>query len=342
MIKFTGFMVNDQGKSRDETWLTELPLTSEKIGFKAEEMETCAKCSKSNPPTRPNCFYCSADLETEAGGTRSAKINSRELENWEKGFNLVYLPESSTGKPDVSAITRLLSLDDDFINQVIEAKSIIPLARLESPDEAAIENLSSYGIKCSIVADEVLKADKLPVRMRGLKFFDESLVLTNFNTNEEVELRCDDISLIVTGTLFEAKTETVEKRKKKEASVVLETQAKSDSGLIDIYVGGNAIGYRILVNGFDFSCLGSEKGLLAAENIRRLADTLRTCAPSAKFAGDYLMIRQLLDEVWPLERRKDSHGRQGTGFGGRDFTNIESSNNLQQFTKYSRLQRQLL
>lgn len=336
-------MANELDKSQDEMWLLkDLPVTSENIGFRPEEMNGCSKCGKSNPPTRPKCFYCSADLLIDAAETQSANINSRVLENREKGFNLVYLPESSTEKSDISAIARLLSIEVDFIRQIIEAKSIIPLVRLESPHETAIENLSSYGMKCCMVADEVLEVNKLPVRLRGLKFLSESFVLINFNTDEEIEVQHDDLSLIVTGALFEAKTETVEKRKKKEASVVLETQAKSDSGLIDIYVGDDAIGYRITVNGFDFSCLGSEKGLLAAENIRRLAEVLRSYAKSAKFAGDYLMIRQLLDEVWPLERRKDSYRRQGTGLGGKDFTNIESSNNLQQFTKYSRLQRQLL
>lgn len=337
-------MANERDKSQDETWLTDLPVTSENIGFKPEEMNACPRCGKSNPPTRPNCFYCSADLETAVEGSDAGQLSSRVLENWEKGFNVVYLPVSTAVQQDISGVARFLSMDIDTLEKVIGPKSIIPIARLESPEEAAAvaEYLSRRGIECTITGDDLLESDKLPVRLRGLKFSGENLILTRFNTNEEIEIHRDDILLIVTGALFEAKTETIEKRKKKQTSIVLETQAKSDSGIIDIYVGGDSIGYRIPVSGFDFSCLGAEKGLLAAENIRRLTEVLRNFAPSAKFVGNYSTIRELLDAVWPVERRRDSHGRQGTGFGGKDFTNIESINNLQQFTKYSRLQRNFL
>ncbi len=337
-------MGNDRGKIRDETWIGDLSLTSENIGFKPEEMKACAKCGKSNPPTRSKCFYCSKDLEINAHGTPSAKLNIRVLENWEKGFNVIYLPEKAKGKPDVSTAARFLSMEADSLKQVIEAKSVIPLARLALLDEAsaAVQFLGRLGMECSVIGDDLLESDRLPVRLRGLKFDGDNLILTIFNTNDEVSFRRHDILLLVTGALIEAKIEVVEKRKKKESSVVLETQTLSDGGLIDFYASGDSIGYRIPFSGFDFSCLGADKVLLAAENIRRLAEVLRTFAPSAKFVGDYLMVRQMLNTVWPIERRKDSSGPQGSGFGGKDFTKIESSNNLRQFTKYSRLQRQLL
>jgi len=338
-------MENDSDKNQEPIWLSDLPVTSENIGFNPEEMNACPKCGKTNPPTRLSCFYCSADLETDGDGKHSEKLNLRGLEAWENGFNVVYLPGSADKtQPDISSIARLLSIESDFVRSITDAKSVIPIARLESPNEAAaaVEVLSRYGLECAVVGDDVLKSDKLPVRLRGLKFNDESVVLTLFNTNEETEIHRDEISLVVTGAIIEGKTETVEKRKKKKTAVVLETHATSDGGLVDLYTRRDHTGYRISINGFDFSCLGTDKGLLAAENIRRLTEVLKDFAPSAKFIGDYLTIRELLGEVWEIERRKDSHGQQRTGFGGKDFTKIESSNNLRQFTKYSRLQRHLL
>ncbi|MBC7899654.1 MAG: hypothetical protein H7070_06335 [Saprospiraceae bacterium] len=337
-------MDNDREKNQDnEAWLKDIPVRSEDIGFKAEEMSQCPKCGKNNPPTRPNCFYCTADLEVHATEIRSAKLNLRRLEPWEKGFNIINLP-GSLKTLDTVSITRLLSMDADHLKQVTEAEGSIPIARLESRKEAeaAVEILSQYGLESKVIGDDELLTDKLPVRLRGLEFCEEILVLTLFNTNEKRDIRYSEISLIITGAIFESRTETVEKRKKKDREILLETQTSSDGDLIDIYTFDDPAGYRVPVKGFDFSCLGADKGLLAAENIRRLIVDLRSFAPGAKFVSDYVANRALLGIVWEVERRKDSSGLQRTGFGRKDFTNVESSNNLQQFTKYSRLQRHLL
>ena len=322
-----------------------MPVQSESIAFKPEEMIACRKCGKSNPPTRLNCFYCAAELEISTASAQHAKLNPRKLENWEKGFNIIYFPDiSGESSPDLTSIERFLSVDREVLQKVFKINKPLPLARLESHHQAeiAVQNLSLYGLSCLIVSDESLHAERFPVRLRGFEFKRESLVLTSFNTSEKTEILRDDVLMIVTGAVFESKIESVEKRKKKESKVLHETQTSSDEVLIDIYCGDDMTGYRIPVKGFDFSCLGTEKGLLAVENMRRLISKLRGFAPGAIFVDDYLPNRGILDTVWEIEQRKDSLGLQRSGFGKTDFTNIASSNNLQQFTKYSRLQRRLL
>jgi hypothetical protein len=151
-----------------------------------------------------------------------------------------------------------------------------------------------------------------------------------------------DLSLIVSGAIFEKSVESQEKRKKGENKILEASETFSDEILVDIYTKNDATGYRILTKGFDFSCLGAEKGILARDNIKKLVVKLHTIAPNAKLIDDYLSVRSVLGEIWEVEQRKDSKGLSRQRFGKFDLSNISSSNNLQQFTKYSRLQWQIL
>lgn len=338
-------MANNFDKASNDDPLKNMPIQSESIAFKPEDMILCRKCGKSNPPTRFNCFYCAAELEISATGAHQPKLNLRKLESWEKGFNLIYFPElTAHSDPDLASIERFLSVEREVLQNVLRLAKPLPLVRLESHQQAetAVQNLSRFGLSCLIVSDESLRAEKLPVRLRGMEFRDKSLVLTSFNKGEKNEVAAQDVLMIVTGALFESKTESVEKRKKKELKVLHEMQTSSDEVLIDLYCSSDTDGYRIPGKGFDFSCLGTEKGLLAVENMRKLTSRLRDFAPDAVFVDDYVANRVVLDTVWEIDQRKDSLGLRRSGFGKTDFGKIVSSNNLQQFTKYSRLQRHLL
>ncbi len=46
-----------------DEWLKDIPLQMENPAFNPEEMILCAKCARTNPPTRLKCFYCGAELE---------------------------------------------------------------------------------------------------------------------------------------------------------------------------------------------------------------------------------------------------------------------------------------
>ena len=325
-------------------WVKDLPLQSEDIGFKPEEMISCRKCGRSNPPTRLNCFYCAEDLEIPNELSHTAKLNLRKLEDWEKGFNIIHLPDTEADDPDIAAIARFLSIENEILIQILEVGKPLPLARIGSQKETeiAVQTLSQLGLPCYMVSDEILAADKFPIRLREIEFADDSLVLTAFNTGEKTDIHRGEIVLIVTGAVFESKTEALEKRKKKQTRLLSETQTTADELLIDIYGSDDVIGYRIPAKGFDFSCLGSDKGLLAGENLRHLTAKLRSFAQAAKLVDDYLLNREALGMVWDIERRKDSYGLQRSGFGKTDLKKVVSSNNLLQFTKYSRLHRHLL
>lgn len=337
-------MQNEPDKMPNDNWLYDLPVQSESIAFKPDEMVACGKCGKSNPPKRLNCLYCVAVLQLPAEHKHLAKLRTRRLETWEKGFNIIYL--HSTGAPSDSDLVNaalFLSIDTKAFQQILDLKRPVLISRLESGEIAQIaaQHLEQYKLDTSIVSDEVLQADNLPVRLRGLEFDEDSIVVTSFNTGEQIAVGRREISLIVTGAVFESKIESVEKRKRKESKLLHETHTSSDDFVIDIYRSTDPTGWRIPSKGFDFSCLGAEKGLLARENAGKLAK-LRKFARDARFVEDYLAVREVLDTVWEFERKKDFQGLQRSGFGRKDFTTVASSNNLMQFTKYSRLQRQLL
>lgn len=335
-------MDNESDKSQDSGWLADMPIQSENIAFRADEMIACTKCGKANPPNRVSCLYCATPIELPEKRKHQAKLNLRPLENWEKGFNIVFVPP--VDRPDLASVSRYLSIDPEVLRQMLAATYPFPIARIESEIEAniAVQQLGNFGLNASVVGDEVLQADRPPTRLREIEFRDDSIVVMSFNTGERTEIGRDELVLIVAGTVIESKTESVEKRKKKETKLLQETETSSDEKLIDIYCCSDTFGCRIPAKGFDFSCLGAEKGLLSAANLERLRAKLLKFSPAATSIGEYRRGTNILGTVWDLDRQKDFHGLQRTGFGRTAFENVAITSNLLQFTKYSRLQRHLL
>lgn len=335
-------MENRGDKTQNEVFVAGIPVQSENIAFRADEMIACGKCAKENPPNRASCLYCATPIDLPEERKLEARLNLRPLENWEKGFNLVFI--SSTVDANAAGAARYLSIDPEIFSKMLAVSNPFPIARLESEADAeiAVEKLKKFGLSTSVVNDETLKADKMPTRLRGIEFRDESIAVTTFNTGDRIQIARDALLLIVVGSVIESKTESVEKRKKKETKLLQETETTSDEKLIDIYPEGDMTGFRIPTNGFDFSCLGSEKGLIASANMDRLLERLLQFSPVAEVVDEYRLIVNILSTVWEVDQNKDFHGLTRTGIGRSGFANVARSSNLTQFTKYSRLQRHLL
>lgn len=339
-------MENNSEKTSAEAHLKDIPVQAEDIAFKAEEMIICQKCGRKNPPNRLQCLYCGAELEFDETQSGFVKPVLRKLEAWEKGFNLIYLPNGKDlSEHQQTATAKMMRLEKAFLQKISEAKMPVPLARAESAKEAEIikQRLSEIGVEILIVSDENFSIEKSPKRLRGLEFGENKLRLKLFNTEETVEILKEDLVLIVTGAIFERRVEATEKYNRKGENKLLNaTETASDETLVDLYSRNDANGFRIEQNGFDFSCLGADKKMLAAENIKTLVEKLREFAPNARFVDDYLNIRAILGNVWEVEERKDSKGLVREGFGKLNLGNITTVSNLTQFTKYSRLQWHLL
>ena len=334
-------MDDDSIENENMERLRNLPLRSEEIGYSPDEMLQCGRCKKPNAPTRSSCLYCGDPLE---GGRPETRIDFHALELWESGFNVV-ITDARDADVDraVTALKTLFAVEPALFRPVLEAGKILPVARVESKDHALIvsEALAEAGFETTIVADAELMASTPIVRLRGIKIDGGELVLEIFNTGENVDVRSTDLELIVEGRILEARTESIEKRKRGARKTLSESSTSADTPVIDLYTSGNSTGFRITPNGFDFSCLGAGKSLVAANNMRGVAASLRAIAPAAKFVDDYGDIRLLLELVWPSESRSDALGFQRSGFARKELSRVASTNNSLQLLRYSRLCRHL-
>jgi hypothetical protein len=158
--------------------------------------------------------------------------------------------------------------------------------------------------------------------------------------------------LLVKGRVVSRRVEVAERKRGfgGRSEMVDARELASDEAVLDVYTafgeghaasGGAAEGFRVMAGGFDYSCLGGDKGLLAAENFNALVTALRARAPSAACDEEYARLRPLLADVWPSAERTESLGLRREGAGRVNTEAVTTVSNEGQFTRYSRL-RQLL
>lgn len=336
-------------KSRNiEQWLKDVPAPTEKPGFKPEQMLACAKCSRKNPPTRFNCFYCGQQLTEQSGDDRkesapaeAVQIEAKSMEPREKGFNVVFVPDATGLNADAVAVARILNADVQELKMILAGEKAMPIARAGSAAEAELvkNKLSEQGLRVFVLSDAEMAVGTSTRRLRGLEFVDGGVVFQLFG-GEELAASWADINLLVSGNLFERKVASSEKySKKSDAKQVTDTSETSmDEPVLDIYSRADTIGFRVFTKGFDFSCLGAQKGLLAVDNIKKLAQVILEKAPRAKLDSNYLRSRAQLNRVWANEQRLASTNMQRQGMGKFQLDKGTIMDNNLQFTKYSRMQ----
>lgn len=319
-----------------------MKLQTENIAFSGDQMIACPACGKPNPPNRAGCLYCAAPIEVPEDRQAAIRLNLRKLEGWENGYNIVLTRAGA--EADTAAAAAYFKIEKDLFAQMLAAHGPFPIARIESETEAniAVKQLEAFGLSARVVSDIDLKVGKPNTRLRSVEFRDEGVRFAAFNTGEQQAVGYGEIVLIVVGRIVESKTESIEKGKKDKRKVLAETALSSDDLLVDIYDANAQHGWRVTTKGFDFSTLGPEKSLLAVENIRVVLEKLQRSAPAAKMIDEYAGVIGALSEVWDIERRTDFEGLKRTGVLKTGFSSIARTSNLEQFNKYSRLQRLML
>lgn len=316
-------------------------IQSENIAFNRDEMIVCNGCSRANPPNRSNCIYCAHELEVSLSDVAAMKtMTGRRLETWERGFNVILVKRTDTDA-DIGRAADLVRFESDSLSKIVASETALPVARVESEQEAGVisERLEQFGFACSLISDEDLGIDKPHVRLSGVEFAQDTLVVVSFNTKERFEIAFSDLVLIVKGVLTKGRVDSLEKKQRRgKTKLIDETATSSDEQVFDLYTRDDPTGFRVHQAGFDFAFLGESKGLLAVENMRVLIGELKRRAANAKYVDNYGQVRRLLDDVWETETRKDFHGLQRSGFGKVEFGSSASTSNLTQFNKFSRLQ----
>ena len=312
-------------------------------GFSFEQMIACEVCLRANPPTRLNCLYCGAQLPATAASAALQLPTLRRLEEWERGFNVIHLP---SGQIDLAA-TRLneaaavLRLEGEQLKGILAAGLRLPLARAAAPEEAALieRRLAALGLRTETVSDEELMVEThAPLRLRRLEIAEETLRGWAKAEADSVAVAWQDITLLVAGRLYTKRLEVEERRGRgAEKEIVESREMLEDEGVLDIYAAGREGNWRIAASGFDFSCLGQRKSLLATENFRALVALCRARAAAAAYDDDYWRVRHLLAPVWPLAERTEARGLRRTRPGRFHTEAYLIMSNEAQFARYSRL-----
>lgn len=334
ILWFTAKMANDPEN------IGGIPVTSEAIGFAADEMILCGKCAKTNPPNRLNCFYCGHGLELSEELAAGIRFAPSEIEDWEPGINLVVT--SGVNDLDPQAIAAAISLGAEVTDSLANVEPPFPLFRIK-PDEAdEVEaRLKRLGLSVSRVEDAALALTKPAIRLKGIDLTTDPLTFHPFNSETSTSVNASDIVLVVAGSIVTTTAESKLKKTRKDIKEIDSHISSSDHTAIDIYTSADEVGYRILPHGFDFSCLGAAKSLIAADNVRKLIEKLADDFPNAVIDRSYASKAAILDHVWPPTVTNISKGIARSWFGVQRATGTATSNESQ-FTRYSRMRRKLI
>jgi hypothetical protein len=313
--------------------------------FTHAEMVACEECLRANAPTRMKCLYCGAALPFDEQTAALRRPALRKLEDWERGFNVVLHPTRSRVAPEtIQEVAPLLRLDAERLAEIVETGAALPVARASSEDEAAlvVERLGARGLAAEVFADESLA--KPPVRVRALAFCPEALVLMAGAEAEPARVSWKDVVLLVAGRVVTRRVELEERPSKLSGRgrLVDAREVAADEAVLDIFTRDeSAEAFRVMADGFDYTCLGEDKSLLAWENFKRLVANLRTRATRADFDEDYARLRGPLACVWPPAERNESGGLRRERPGRLNTASATVVSNEAQFTKYARMRRQL-
>ena len=315
---------------------------SEPLGFPAEQMIRCEECLRANPPTRVNCLYCVAPLPLTESAARLRKPVLRQPEKHQLGYNNILLPAREVSTLMVTDAAALLKLSTENMQQLMSQNLPMPVARTASREEAELVTLrlKDLGLSCVTVGDEELGlsfSETSVKRVRAMSFVDEQVVIYHSGT-EEAHISWSDVILILPARLIETRLEIKERMTRKKENEILDTnEFFRDEAVIDFYTTTHSFTWRVGATGFDFSCLGSEKALIANENIRKLERLIVAKAVNARFDDSYQRLRNLLELVWSTQAETQSSGWRRERPGKLSVGVATTKSNESQFTRYSRL-----
>lgn len=326
-----------------------LPFTgpiepSEPQGFAPDQMIRCDECLRTNPPTRVACFYCSAPLPFTEESARLRKPVLRPPEKHQPAYNNILVPAGSEFSAEgIAAAADLLKLSSENLERIIAEQVPLPLTYTASREEAELvsNRLRDAGFQTITLSDHELGASETFVkRIKSMSIVDDAAFLHQAGTRDQTEVRWEDVILIVTGRLFVRRLEIQERKTRRaENEIVRSSEFSSDEAVIDFYSAGHSETWRVGANGFDFSCLGDKKTLIANENILRLQQLMVSKAAHAKLDDSYKRLRHTLDLVWGPQPETQSSGWRRERPGKLSVGMATVNSNESQFTRYSRLVR---
>jgi hypothetical protein len=323
--------------------------------FAPKQLVACEECLRANAPTRTACLYCGAALPRPKQGAALLRPALKKLEEWEQGFNVVTLARGAGALTSDAAeeAASLLRLDVGGLKEIVVQGRAMPLARSASADEAwlIVERLRELGLGTEVFPDEVLA--RRPARARAFEFEEDALVCRAGPEAEPRRVPWSEVVLLVTGRVVSRRVEVAERKRGlgRRSETVETRELAADEAALDLYTssvdeheahGAGGAGFRVMSGGFDYSCLGARKGLVAVANFDALVSALRERAPSAVRDEAYARLRPLLSDVWPSVERTESLGLRRDRPGRYNTEAVTTVSNETQFTRYARLRHLLV
>jgi hypothetical protein len=263
----------------------------------------------------------------------------RQPEKHQLGYNNILFPVEGITTEVINEAAALVKLTAENVQQLLSQSVPLPVARTASRDEADLVTLRlrDLGLQCVTIGDEELGSSSVVRRVRAMSFDDERVVVYHSGT-EETEILWADVILILTARLIETTVEIKERMTRKKENVIIDTnEFFRDEVVIDFYTETHSFTWRVGTTGFDFSCLGSEKALVANENINRLQKVIVAKAVNAQVDDSYRGVRNLLELAWSTQPETQSSGWRRERPGLRSIGMATTKSNEVQFTRYSRL-----
>ena len=318
--------------------------------FARDQMVACEQCLRTNPPTRVNCIYCGALLPLNETTTNLQKPTLRRLEKWELGYNNLLVPSANPlAKPaesELAEAANVLRLSPSDLAGIISSGVALPLARTATVEEASLvqRRLRDFGIETRIIADAELGVNEAgPMRVRAIDFDEAGFRVTQTSESPSVRIAWPDLILIVVGRLISTRMELKEEKSARAENRILDSsEFFSDEAVMEFYAQNQPGAFRIAANGFDFSCLGPRKRLVAGENMSTLLESFRERSPLAVVDESYKSLRKVLEPVWSTEQQNESGGWRRERPGKYSIGSVNEKNNETQFMRYSLLRRYLL
>jgi hypothetical protein len=264
----------------------------------------------------------------------------RQPEKHQLGYNNILLPGPQVGAEIVTDVAALLKLATENMQELMSQGVPMPVARTASREEAELVTLRlrDLGLSCVTISDEELGLTANIVKRVRAMSFDDSHVVIYHSGSEQTSFEWSDVILILPARLIETTMEIKERLSRKKENEILETnEFFRDEVVIDFYTAAHSFTWRVGASGFDFSCLGNEKALIANENITRLQRLIVAKAVNARFDDSYQPVRNLLELVWSTQPETQSSGWRRERPGKLSVGMATTKSNESQFTRYSRL-----
>ncbi len=293
-----------------------------------EIIGSCPKCGRPNRSRRSDCLYCGSLLRAATN-----EDGAEQNEFW------IVVKVDHDNAAGLDAIAEFAKQDPAAARSAFASGCWLPLtaARSRPAAESITSRLAENLVDVRIFDDNDLLPSAAPMRLTGI---DDDLAEFRARAPGDLEslpALVADTRLVVHGTLRTAAVERTERRTSSGRQLLNETTANSDEAVLDLFLGPDDDWYRIRPVGFDFSCLGDERTLIAADNVRKLGAKLAQTGPDAVLDTNFDRSRRWLESVWPSDSSIAAAGFERSSFGKPKLNSVERRDNLSQFTRYSRM-----